>query len=81
MYLLFSTTNACRFSGDENNFNISDARIYIISTCYHVSQLQEYFICNLCNIFCFSGFTDQACEPVKIMFVITITIDFALGAN
>lgn len=38
------------------------------------------FICNLCNTSCFSGFTDQACEPLKIMSVIP-TIDSALGAN
>lgn len=30
---------------------------------------------------CYSGFIDQACEPIKIMFVIPTTIDFALGAN
>lgn len=38
------------------------------------------FICNLCNTSCFLGFTDLACEPLKIMFVIP-TIDSALGAN
>lgn len=53
----------------------------IISTCYHVSELQVYFLRNLCNVYRFSGFIDQACEPIKIMFVILITIDFALGAN
>lgn len=61
--------------------NVNTCCIYIISTCYHVSELQEYFLCNLCNIFRFSGFTDQACEPIKIMFVIPVIIDFALGAN
>lgn len=62
--------------------NVNTCCIYIISTCYHVSELQEYFLCNLCNnIFRFSGFTDQACEPIKMMFVIPIIIDFAPGAN
>lgn len=51
-----------------------------LPTCYHVSELQECFLCNLCNIPCFSGFTDKACEPFKIMFVIP-SIDSSLGAN
>lgn len=61
--------------------NVNTCCIYIISTCYHVIELQEYFLCNLCNIFRFSGFTDQACEPIKIIPVIPIPIDFALAAN
>lgn len=61
--------------------NVNTCCTYVISTCYDVCELPKYFLCNLCNIFCFSGFTDQACEPIKIMFVIPITIDFAHGAN
>lgn len=44
-------------------------------------KLQEYFLGNLCNIFPFPGFTDQASEPIKIMSVIPVTIDFLLGTN
>ena len=44
-------------------------------------KLQKYFLCNLYNIFHFSGFTYQACVPIQIMFVIPIIIDFAFGAN
>lgn len=61
--------------------NVNTCCIYVISTCYQVIKLQEYFLCNLCNIFRFSGFTDQAYEPIKIIPVIPITIDFALAAN
>lgn len=44
-------------------------------------KLQEDFLGNLCNIFPFPGFTDQASEPIRIMAVIPVTIDFVLGTN
>lgn len=61
--------------------NVNTCSISTISTCYHASELQEHFCTTVCSIFCFSGYTDQACDTIKIMPVISTTIDFALGTN
>lgn len=42
---------------------------------------RSIFFATCVIIFVFSGFTDQAYGPIKIMFVIPIMIDFTLGAN
>ena len=63
--------------------HVNTCYVYIIFVCSQVSELQEYFLCTFCNIFLLFQvlLIRQACEPIKIMFVIMITTDLTLGAN